>query len=159
MAKLTHLDAAGRARMVDVTEKRESARRAVAACRVRMGGEAARALREGSSAKGDVLAAARLAGIQAGKRASQLLPLCHPVRTTHLGVDAAFQDETTLELRAEASGVDRTGMEMEAMTAAAVAALTVYDMLKAVDRAMTITDLRLLEKSGGKSGAWRRPAP
>ncbi|MGQ0614349.1 MAG: cyclic pyranopterin monophosphate synthase MoaC [Planctomycetaceae bacterium] len=159
MAKLTHLDDTGRARMVDLTAKGETARRAVASCLIRMGPEAARTLKEGTSAKGDVLAAARIAGIQAGKQTSQLIPLCHPVRTTHLSVDAGFTGESTLELRAEAAGVDRTGMEMEAMVAAAVAALTVYDMLKAVDRGMTIGDLRLLEKSGGKSGDWRRAGP
>ncbi len=159
MAKLTHLDAAGRARMVDLTAKGETARRAVATCRIRMGSDAAHSLKTGAAAKGDVLAAARIAGIQAGKRTSQLIPLCHPVRTTHLSVEADFTDASTLELRAEAAGVDRTGMEMEAMVAAAVAALTVYDMLKAVDRSMVIGDLRLMEKSGGKSGDWRRAAP
>jgi cyclic pyranopterin phosphate synthase len=103
-----------------------------------------------------VAAAARVAGIAAAKRTSDLIPLCHPLRTTHVGVDLAFEDETTLAITAEAAGVDRTGFEMEALVAAATAALTVYDMLKAVDREITITDLRLLEKSGGKSGTWRR---
>jgi len=145
--------------MVDVSQKPETLRRAVAACRVRLGAAAARALREGTAAKGDVLAAARIAGIQAGKRTFELIPLCHPVRTAEIQVDLEFEDETTLGVRTRAAGVDRTGMEMEAMVAAAVAALTVYDMLKGVDKGMEVTDLRLLEKSGGKSGAWRREGP
>jgi cyclic pyranopterin phosphate synthase len=142
--------------MVDVSEKPETARHAVASCRVRMAPGAAKAVRTGDARKGDVLAVARLAGIQAAKRTSELIPLCHPVRTTHVSVELEFEDETTLAVRATAAGVDRTGMEMEAMTAAAVAALTVYDMVKSVDRSVTVTDLRLLEKGGGKSGLWRR---
>jgi cyclic pyranopterin phosphate synthase len=156
MGEMTHLDSQGAARMVDVSEKAETPRRATAACRVRMSRAAADALRSGAARKGDVLAAARIAGIQAGKRAFELIPLCHPVRTSSIEVDLLFEDDTTLGVRATAAGVDRTGMEMEAMAAAALAALTVYDMLKAVDRGMVVTDLRLLEKSGGKSGAWRR---
>jgi len=144
--------------MVDVSAKPETARYARAGCRVRMGPEAARALREGAASKGDVAAAARLAGIGAAKRTGELIPLCHPLRLSAVAVDLAFEDEATLAVTAEASGVDRTGFEMEAMVAASVAALTVYDMLKAVDQSIEITDLRLLEKSGGKSGAWRRDA-
>jgi len=155
MAEPTHLDAAGRARMVDVSSKPETSRHARAAARVHLTPEAARAFAEGSG-KGEVAAAARLAGIAAAKRTSDLIPLCHPLRTGAVAIDLRFEDETTLEVTAEAAGVDRTGFEMEAMVGAAVAALTVYDMLKAVDKGIRITDLRLLEKSGGKSGAWRR---
>jgi len=153
----SHLDASGRARMVDVSAKPETVRRARAGCRVHLDAAAAAALREGRAAKGDVQAAARLAGIQAAKRTSELIPLCHPLRTGAVEVDLAFEDETTLAVTAEAAGVDRTGFEMEAMVAAATAALTVYDMLKAVDRTIRIGDLRLLAKSGGKSGDWTRP--
>lgn len=142
--------------MVDVASKEETRRHAVAACRVRMSRAAADAVRRGDAKKGDVFGIARFAGIQAGKRTSELIPLCHPVRTTHVSVELEFEDETTLSVRATAAGVDRTGMEMEAMTAAALAALAVYDMVKAVDRSVTVTDLRLVEKSGGKSGLWRR---
>jgi len=156
MAEPTHLDAAGRARMVDVSGKPETVRRARAACRVQLGAEAATAMREGTAGKGDVAAAARLAGIAAAKRTSELIPLCHPLRTSAVSVDLAFEDETTLGITAEAAGVDRTGFEMEALVAASTAALTVYDMLKALDKGITITSLRLLEKSGGKSGPWAR---
>jgi len=142
--------------MVDVSKKPETERRARAACSVRLGPAAAAAMREGTAAKGDVAAAARLAGIGAAKRTSELIPLCHPLRTGAVRVDLAFEDETTLAITAEAAGVDRTGFEMEALVAASTAALTVYDMLKAVDKSITITDLRLLEKSGGKSGHWTR---
>jgi len=153
----SHLVDAGRARMVDISAKPETQRRARAGCRVHLGAAAARAMREGLAAKGDVAAAARLAGIQAGKRTSELIPLCHPLRTSSIGVALEFEDETTLKISAEAAGLDRTGFEMEAIVAAATAAMTVYDMLKALDKAITITDLRLLEKSGGKSGHWSRP--
>lgn len=156
MGELSHLDAAGRARMVDVSAKPETGRRAVAGCRVRMGREAAEALRTGRAAKGDVLATARIAGIQAGKRTSEWIPLCHPVRTTLLSVDFDFEGEGGVRVTATAAGVDRTGVEMEAMVAAAAAALTIYDMLKGVDRGMTIEALCLHEKSGGRSGSWKR---
>jgi cyclic pyranopterin phosphate synthase len=156
MSEPTHLDAAGRARMVDVSRKPETERRARAACSVRLGSAAAAAMREGTAGKGDVAATARLAGIAAAKRTSELIPLCHPLRTGAVRVDLAFEDETTLGITAEVAGVDRTGFEMEALVAASTAALTVYDMLKAVDKGITITGLRLLEKSGGKSGHWTR---
>jgi cyclic pyranopterin phosphate synthase len=156
MAEPTHLDAAGHARMVDLSGKPETGRRAKAACRVRLGAAAADALRAGRAAKGDVAAAARLAGIAAAKRTADLIPLCHPLRLGGAAVDLAFEDETTLAVTAEVHGVDRTGFEMEALVAASVAALTVYDMLKAVDKGISITDLRLLEKSGGKSGRYVR---
>ena len=142
--------------MVDVAAKPETRRRAVAACRIHLGAPAAEAMRTGTASKGDVAAAARLAGIGAAKRTSELIPLCHPLRTTSVSVDLEFLDESSLEVRAEVHGVDRTGFEMEALVAASTAALTVYDMLKSVDKSILITDLRLLEKSGGKSGAWAR---
>jgi cyclic pyranopterin phosphate synthase len=156
MVEPTHLDAAGRARMVDLSKKAETERLARAGCRVRMGAAAADALRTGRAAKGDVAAAARVAGIAAAKRTSDLIPLCHPLRLGSAAVDLAFEDETTLAVTAEVQGIDRSGFEMEALVAASVAALTVYDMLKAVDKAITITDLRLLEKRGGKSGRYLR---
>jgi len=156
MVEPTHLDAAGRARMVDLSQKPETARHARAGCRVRLGSAAADAFRHGRAAKGDVAAAARLAGIAAAKRTSDLIPLCHPLRIGSASVDLSFEDPGTLAVTADVSGVDRTGFEMEALVAASVAALTVYDMLKAVDKGILVTDLRLLEKSGGKSGRWSR---
>ncbi len=155
MPEPSHLDAAGRAQMVDIAHKPETERQATAACRIHLSAEAVEQLRTGRASKGDVLATARIAGISAGKRTSELIPLCHPLRTTSIALEFELGADT-LDLTAVARGVDRTGMEMEAMTAAGVAALTVYDMLKAVDRSMTITDLRLIEKTGGKSGLWRR---
>lgn len=156
MAEPTHLDAAGRARMVDLSAKPETERHARAGCRVRLGPAAAAALRSGRAAKGDTIAAARVAGISAAKRTADLIPLCHPLRLGAVAIDLGFEDETTLVVTADVKGIDRTGFEMEALVAAAVAALTVYDMLKAVDKGISITDLRLLEKSGGKSGRWTR---
>jgi len=156
MAQPSHLDESGRARMVDVAGKPETERRAVAACRVVLGAEAAEQMRSGRASKGDVEAAARLAGIQAAKRTAELIPLCHPLRTTAVDLDFAFDEPTVLSIRATVTGVDRTGFEMEAMVAASTAALTVYDMLKAVTKGIEITDLRLLAKSGGKSGEWTR---
>ena len=159
MAEPSHLDSSGRARMVDVATKAETLRRAVAGCRIRLGPEAARTMREGRASKGDVEAVARIAGIQAAKRTAELIPLCHPLRTSSVAIELAFDDETVLGVRATVTGVDRTGFEMEAMVACTVAALTVYDMLKAVEKGIAIDDVRLLEKSGGKSGDWRREAP
>ncbi|MHC4933851.1 MAG: cyclic pyranopterin monophosphate synthase MoaC [Planctomycetota bacterium] len=155
----SHLDEAGRARMVDVSAKPETERRARASCSIQLGTAAAEAMRSGSAGKGDVAAAARLAGIQAAKRTSEWIPLCHPLRTTSVAVDLEFAGETTLVVTSEAAGVDRTGFEMEALVAAAAAALTVYDMLKSVERGITITGLGLIEKSGGKSGPWTREEP
>jgi cyclic pyranopterin phosphate synthase len=153
---LSHLDARGRARMVDVGAKPATARRALAEARVRLSPSTLRLVRAGGAAKGDVLGIARIAGIQAGKRTSDLIPLCHPVALTDLTVDA---DPVPggIRIRAEARAHDRTGVEMEALVAAAVAALTVYDMVKGSDRGASVGDLRLLEKSGGRSGDWRRP--
>ena len=151
----THLDAEGRARMVDVSDKDETDRVAIAGARVVMRPETLERIRSGDVAKGDVLAVARLAGIMAAKRTAELIPLCHPLALTSVGVDlACVPERSAVEITATCRLRGRTGVEMEALTAASVAALTVYDMCKAVDRGMVVTDLRLLRKSGGRSGDW-----
>jgi indole-3-glycerol phosphate synthase len=151
----THLDAEGRARMVDVSDKDETDRVAVAGARVVMRPETLERIRAGGVAKGDVLAVARLAGIMAAKRTAELIPLCHPLALTSVKVDLeCAPGRSAVEITATCRLRGRTGVEMEALTAASVAALTVYDMCKAVDRGMVVTDLRLLKKSGGKSGDW-----
>ncbi|MDW8058656.1 MAG: cyclic pyranopterin monophosphate synthase MoaC [Thermomicrobium sp.] len=157
MAELTHFDERGRARMVDVAAKPESHRVAVARGRVRMQPETLRLIVEGRAAKGDVLGVARVAGIMAAKRTGELIPLCHPLPLTKVEVDLeSNEQESCVEIEARVETVGRTGVEMEALTAVAVAGLTVYDMLKAVDRGMTIEDVRLVYKAGGRSGEWRR---
>jgi cyclic pyranopterin phosphate synthase len=143
--------------MVDVSAKADTAREAVARVRLRMRPATLRAVQRGDAPKGDVLGVARTAGIMAAKRTSELIPLCHPLRLTR--VEVAFEPrprrgELTIEARVRT--VDKTGVEMEALTAAGVAALTVYDMVKALEKGVTITDLQLVEKSGGKSGRWTR---
>ena len=154
----THLDPQGRARMVDVSTKEPTHRRAVARGRVRMAPEVARALRQGEVAKGDVLAVARVAGIQAAKRTSELVPLCHGLAVSSVAVDFEVSDDSVgIESRVET--IDRTGVEMEALTACSVAALTIYDMCKSMDRSMTISDIALWEKTGGRSGTYRRQEP
>ncbi len=159
MSELSHTDAKGQARMVDVGGKPTTARRALAEARVSLGEAAWTALSENSAAKGDVLAVARIAGIAAAKRTGELIPLCHPLGLDHVAVDFEPNEASkSLRVLAEARCEGKTGVEMEALTAASVAALTVYDMLKAVDKSMEIGELRLLEKSGGKSGDWRREA-
>jgi indole-3-glycerol phosphate synthase len=151
----THLDAEGRARMVDISDKLESDRVAIAGARVVMRPETLERIRSGDVAKGDVLAVARLAGIMAAKRTAELIPLCHPLALTSVEVDLeCVSERSAVEITATCKLRGRTGVEMEALTAASVAALTVYDMCKAVDRGMVVTDLRLLRKSGGKSGNW-----
>jgi cyclic pyranopterin phosphate synthase len=151
----THVDAEGHVRMVDVGEKAVSARRAVASAFLRMQRETVTRLRSGDTPKGDVLATARLAGIMAAKRTPELIPLCHAIALTKVTVELAVRDEgVSIEVIAEAR--DRTGVEMEAMTAASVAALALYDMLKGIDRAMAIESVRLEEKAGGRSGHWVR---
>jgi cyclic pyranopterin monophosphate synthase len=151
--KLTHVDARGQARMVDVGDKPETRRLAIAEAQVTLSPAAVRSLR--NAKKGDVLAAARIAGIQAAKRTSELIPLCHPIALTHASVDIAVRGrKVVITGRAETTGP--TGVEMEALCAVSVAALTMYDMLKAVDRAMRIGPVRLLRKEGGKSGTFRR---
>jgi cyclic pyranopterin monophosphate synthase len=156
-ARLSHLDAAGRARMVEVGTKPETARVAVASAEVTMAAATARLVAAGGAKKGDVLGAARLAGLMAVKRTAELIPLCHPLRVTHAVIDLelVMRPRPHVAIRAEVAGLDRSGFEMEALTGAAVAALTVYDMCKAVDRGMEISS-RLEAKVGGKSGAWRR---
>jgi cyclic pyranopterin monophosphate synthase len=155
--ELTHLDSEGSARMVDVGGKPESERRATAEATLRMSSETAAAVERGDAPKGDVLGTARLAGIQAAKRTGELIPLAHPLPLTHVDVRGRVEvAEGTMVIEAEARTVGRTGVEMEAMTAAAAAALTVYDMVKGLERGVEVTSLRLLEKSGGRSGDWRR---
>jgi cyclic pyranopterin phosphate synthase len=156
---LTHLDAEGRARMVDVGEKAETVREAVAQSVVTMSPEAFAQLSSGASKKGDVLAVARIAGIQAGKRTSEIIPLCHPIALTSLAVELELDAaRRAVRVLATARTLDRTGVEMEALVAASVAALTIYDMLKAVDRAMEIGECVLVRKTGGKSGDYVRGA-
>jgi cyclic pyranopterin monophosphate synthase len=153
MAELTHFDASGAAQMVDVGDKPATRREAVARGAVRMAPETLALVREGRAKKGDVLAVARLAGIMAAKRTADLVPLCHPLALTSVNVDLAIEagaPRVTIEARVATTG--QTGVEMEALTAVSVAALTVYDMLKAADRAMVIEDIRLTFKDGGKSG-------
>jgi indole-3-glycerol phosphate synthase len=154
-AGFTHLDAEGRARMVDISDKQETDRVAIAGARVVMRPQTLERIRSGAVAKGDVLAVARLAGIMAAKRTAELIPLCHPLALTSVKVDLeCVPERSAVEITATCRLRGRTGVEMEALTAASVAALTVYDMCKAVDRGMIVTDLRLLRKSGGKSGNW-----
>ena len=155
--RLTHLDAQGAARMVDVSAKEVTARRAVARALVRMSPDTAAAVAAGDAPKGDVLGTARIAGVLAAKRTGELIPLCHPLGLDHVDVDAAVDAAAgTVTLTATAAVTARTGVEMEAMTAAAVAALTVYDMVKGLERGVVVERVELLEKSGGRSGAWRR---
>jgi cyclic pyranopterin monophosphate synthase len=155
--QLTHLDEAGRARMVDVGAKPATERRAVARAVVRVSAKTARAVAAGDAPKGDVLGVARIAGIQAAKRTSELIPLCHPLSLSFVGVEGAVDAESgEIALTAEARTTGPTGVEMEALTAASVAALTVYDMIKGIQRGAEIAEVVLLEKSGGRSGVWRR---
>ena len=158
MAELTHLDAHGNARMVDVGGKAETRRIAIASGRIRMSAEALEAIRNGDAPKGDVLAAARIAGIMAAKKTAELIPLCHPLSLDSVTVDFTFEQDA-LRATAAAALTGRTGVEMEAMTACLIALLTIYDMAKALDKAMVIEDVRLIEKQGGKSGHWRAAAP
>ena len=154
---LTHLDPLGRARMVDVTPKEATHRRAVARCTVRMKPETTNLIASNAISKGDVLAVARVAGIQAAKQAANMIPLCHPLLVGSVFLSFTIGDDE-VGVEAQVETVDRTGVEMEAMTACAVAALTIYDMCKSVDRSMVITDLTLWEKTGGRSGTYRRDA-
>jgi len=154
MTGLTHLDDRGAARMVDVGDKPATQRLAVAAGRIAMSPDALAAVRDASSRKGDVLAVARIAGIMAAKRTADLIPLCHPIALSKVTVDLSVEADG-VAVTATAATTGPTGVEMEALTAATVALLTIYDMAKAIDRAMVIEHVRLLEKSGGKSGDWR----
>jgi cyclic pyranopterin phosphate synthase len=154
---LGHLDEQGRARMVDVGAKPESERRARACAVVRMSQGTARAVETGDAPKGDVLGTARLAGIQAAKRTDELIPLAHPLPLDFVDIEASVDvDNGTVTIEVEAGTVAKTGVEMEAMTACAVAALTVYDMVKGIERGVVIEEIALLEKSGGRSGVWTK---
>jgi cyclic pyranopterin monophosphate synthase len=152
---LTHLDPLGRARMVDVTPKDPTHRRAVARCVVRMQPETVNKVAANAMSKGDVLAVARVAGIQAAKQTAHLIPLCHPLLVGAVFVNFTLGDDT-IEVEASVDTIDRTGVEMEAMTACAVAGLTIYDMCKSVDRGIVMSELTLWEKTGGRSGTYRR---
>ena len=156
-ATFSHLDEAGRARMVDIGGKEETIRVAKAAGRVLMAPETCSLVRAGETAKGDALQVARIAGIMAAKRVDSLIPLCHQLALTKVEIDFQFaKDGSAIDIEATAATRGRTGVEMEALTAVAVAALTLYDMCKAVDKGMEITDIRLLRKSGGRSGDYIR---
>jgi cyclic pyranopterin monophosphate synthase len=157
VSELTHLDAGGRARMVDVGVKPATERRAVARAVVRVSAQTAQKVLAGDAPKGDVIGVARIAGIQAAKRTAELIPLCHPLPLSFVGVEAQIDADTgQITLTAEARTTGPTGVEMEAMTAASVAALTVYDMVKGIERGAEIAEVVLLEKSGGRSGHWTR---
>src|SRR5713226_10135832 len=156
MSDLTHFDEHGASRMVDTSGKPETLREARASGLVRMAPATAALIRDRALAKGDVLEVARLAGIMAAKRTGDLIPLCHPLPVTAVAIDFTFEGDTVLRIEATARVIGRTGVEMEALTAVSVAALTIYDMCKAVDRTMSIERIRLEEKSGGRSGIFRR---
>lgn len=154
MSKLTHIDENGAAHMVDVSAKAVTVREALASGQISMGAEAIAAIRDGSSKKGDVLAVARVAGIMAAKKTSDLIPLCHPVALSRVSVDFdVMRSSISVTVTARSSG--QTGVEMEALTAVSVTLLTIYDMIKALDKAMVISDIKLLRKTGGKSGDWQ----
>ena len=154
--KLTHIDENGKAQMVDVGSKEDTDRSATASGKVLMSIETIEALKKQELQKGDVLGVARVAGIQAAKKTSDLIPLCHPLAINFASVDFIIK-ESHVEIEATVKTFGKTGVEMEALTACAVAALTIYDMCKAVDKSVTIEEIKLLEKTGGKSGDWHRP--
>ena len=157
MNELTHFDEEGRARMVDVGEKDETHRIAIARGRIRMQPETLRLIVEGRAKKGDVLGVARIAAIMAAKKTSEIIPLCHPLMLTSIEVDFQPNEaDSVVEIEARVETRGQTGVEMEALTAVSAAALTIYDMVKAVDRGMIIDEIRLEQKSGGRSGEWRR---
>lgn len=157
MKRLTHLDERGAARMVDVAEKATTVREALAECLVRMAPETLRVVKAGTAAKGDAIQVARVAGIMAAKRTSDLIPLCHPLPLTSVTLDFEFVPRA-IRVLARARVVGQTGVEMEALTAAAIAGLTLIDMTKGIERGVSIESVRLLEKSGGRSGTWKRAA-
>lgn len=159
MSELTHFDERGNARMVDIGAKDETHRIAIASAAVYMQPETLQRIADGTVPKGDVLGVARVAGIMAAKRTAELIPLCHPLMLTKVAVDFELDPErNAVRIQAHVETVGKTGVEMEALTAVSIAALTIYDMLKAVDRGMVISDIQLEEKRGGKSGDWRRAA-
>jgi cyclic pyranopterin phosphate synthase len=153
MSKLTHLDESGAARMVDVGQKPQTLRSATAVGRIRMSSTTLQAVLEGSGPKGDVLSTARIAGIMAAKRTGDLIPMCHPLALDTVSVDFTFEDGA-IAVTARAALTGKTGVEMEALTAASIALLTIYDMAKALEKGMVIEQVRLIEKTGGKSGDW-----
>ncbi len=157
MAKLSHVSPSGEAKMVDISAKSDSVRGAVATGRVVMKPETLEAIKSASLKKGDVIAAARIAGIMAAKKVPDLIPLCHTILIDEVSVDFDLSGSDSVGITATAKSTGKTGVEMEALTAVSVAALTIYDMAKAIDRGMTITNVRLETKSGGKSGTYRRP--
>jgi len=157
MNKLSHTDESGAARMVDVGDKAVTKRVAVAEAHVHMLGATAKLIKSNSLKKGDVLAAARIAGVMAAKKTADLIPLCHPLAITSVAVDFVWAGDSEIAITATVRVDGKTGVEMEALTAASVAALTIYDMAKAVDKGMEITNLRLLSKEGGKAGHYNRP--
>ena len=156
MPKLTHLNEVGEANMVDVSEKAITQREAKAEARVLLSTSTYQLIYDGKVAKGDVLSVARIAGIQAAKRTSELIPLCHPLAVSKVNVEFEFMSNCVIRIEAAVRVTGQTGVEMEALTAASVAALTIYDMCKAVQRDISIEGVKLLEKSGGKSGDWRQ---
>ena len=157
MSKLTHFNQAGEAHMVDIADKASTARRAVAAGRIVMQAVTLDLIQQGKHKKGDVLAVARIAGIMATKRTADLVPMCHPLALTHVAIEFDVDvDANAIECTVSAETTGQTGVEMEALTGVQVSLLTIYDMCKAVDRGMVISDVRLLEKTGGKSGHWKR---
>ena len=158
MTKLTHFNESGEAHMVDIGDKQSTARRAVVKGQISMKGETLELIVEGKHKKGDVLGIARTAGIMATKRTADLIPLCHPLALTHVSVDFTVDEASnSIECTVITETRGQTGVEMEALTGAQIALLTIYDMCKAVDRGMVIGDIRLIEKSGGKSGHWKAP--
>lgn len=158
MPRLTHVNASGQATMVDVSNKAETDRLAIAKAAVQMSAETMKLIAENKVAKGDVLSVARIAGIMAAKKTADLIPLCHPLSLSSVTIEFLLHPDTsTIEIEATAKVRGPTGVEMEALTAASIAALTIYDMCKAADRAMRITDIRLVHKAGGKSGTWIHP--
>lgn len=160
MKHMTHFDAQGNAHMVDVGNKTPTTRRAMAEATVHMLPETLRRILDRSLEKGDVLGVARVAGIQAAKKTGDLIPLCHPLSLSHVSIDFDHDEATSrVIVRATVQTVDRTGVEMEALTAASITALTLYDMCKAIDRGMVIEQIQLVHKSGGKSGIWDRTLP
>ncbi len=157
MSKLTHFNQAGEAHMVDIADKASSARRAIAGGRIAMQAETLALIQQGGHKKGDVLGVARVAGIMATKRTAELVPMCHPLSLTHVAIEFEIDtDNNAIECTVTADTTGQTGVEMEALNGVQVTLLTIYDMCKAVDRGMVISDVRLLEKSGGKSGHWQR---
>jgi len=157
MSKLTHFNQAGEAHMVDIADKASTARRAIAAGRILMQAETLDLIQQGKHKKGDVLGVARIAGIMATKRTADLVPMCHPLALTHVAVEFDVDaDANAIDCIVTAETTGQTGVEMEALTGVQLSLLTIYDMCKAVDRGMVISDVRLLEKSGGKSGHWKR---